>query len=310
MQDTSILTISHVSKTYAGGTHALDDVSLTLRRGEVFALLGPNGAGKTTLIGTICGVVRLERGHITVCGHDIVRDWRAARRCIGLVPQEVNVDIFLTVRQAVTYQRGYYGRRRDDALVERTLRRLTLWDKRDTEIRALSGGMKRRVMIAKALMNEPQVLFLDEPTAGVDVELRRDFWDLVRELKRDGTTIVLTTHYIEEAEALADRIGIIAAGRIATVDTTANLLTQLGSKTVTITLDAPLSPLPRALAQINTLRHESPATLVYTADATHANELDAILAALHDAGAHIADITTTQTSLEDIFVNLVKQHTR
>jgi len=303
-----ILSVSGVSKVYVNGFTALRNVSLDVRRGEIFALLGPNGAGKTTLINLIAGAVRLERGTITVCGHDVVRDARAARRCIGLVPQEMPLEIFTPVERAVRYQRGFHGLPQDDALVEKTLRDLSLWDKRHNEIRTLSGGMKRRVMIAMALITEPRVLFLDEPTAGVDVALRRDLWRLVRTLRAQGTTIILTTHYLEEAEEMADRVGIITKGRLLLTEDKNALLQRLGTTQITITLAAPLATLPERITHDSIRRSDDHTTLHITAT-PDAPALDTILRTLHDAGATITGITTTRTSLEDIFVRLTDQTT-
>ncbi len=306
----NIIEIQNISKVYAGGFVALDDVSLNIRRGEIFALLGPNGAGKTTLINTIAGAVKLDTGTITVCGHDIITDWRAARACIGLVPQEMPLEIFTPVAQALRYQRGFYGKRADEALIERVLRDLSLWDKRNNEIRTLSGGMKRRVLIGMALMNEPRVLFLDEPTAGVDVDLRRDMWRIVRRLQKTGTTIILTTHYLEEAEEMADSIGVINGGKIIIVDEKDALMARLGQKTLTIFTATAQTRLPRRLADYGVMIDPHDAhRLHYTYKTSDPDALTvgAILDAVADADITVRDIETTQSSLEDIFVDLVKK---
>jgi ABC-2 type transport system ATP-binding protein len=304
----TILSIEGLSKVYEGGFRALDDVSLDIRDGEILGLLGPNGAGKTTLIGAVCGLVQPTSGTVTVAGHDAARDYRAARDLIGLVPQEVNLEPFEKVVNTVRFSRGLFGKRRDDALIERILRQLSLWDKRDSPIRALSGGMKRRVLIAKALAHEPRILFLDEPTAGVDVELRRDMWEVVRSLKADGVTIILTTHYLEEAEAMADRIGVITKGRILLVEEKAALMTRLGRKELVIELRDPVEAVPDALAGYGLRPLGDGRRLSYTYD-THAERtgITRLLADIQTAGLHLRDVETRQSSLEEIFVGLVAE---
>ena len=302
-----ILSISHLSKTYASGFCALKDVNLEIQRGEIFALLGPNGAGKTTLIGTVCGLVRASAGTVCVDGHDIVKDYRRARSLIGLVPQELTTNAFETVWATVSFTRGLFGKRADPAHIEKVLRSLSLWEKRNNQIMTLSGGMKRRVLIAKALAHEPQLLFLDEPTAGVDVELRRDMWQLMQQLRTSGVTIILTTHYIDEAEEMADRIGVINKGEIILVEEKAQLLRKLGKKQLTLQLDAPLAAVPAQLAGYGLeLAHDGMA-LTYTYDDTQ-SERAGIVKLLRDldaASIQFKDLHTTQSSLEDIFVDLV-----
>jgi ABC-2 type transport system ATP-binding protein len=303
-----IISISQISKTYASGFRALKDINLDIRRGEIFALLGPNGAGKTTLIGIICGIVNASAGTVTVDGHDIVADFRAARALIGLVPQEITTDAFESVLATASFSRGLWGKPPDGAHLERTLKALSLWDRKDSKIMTLSGGMKRRVMIAKALAHEPMILFLDEPTAGVDVELRRDMWDLVRGLRRSGVTIILTTHYIEEAEEMADRIGVIDKGELILVEDKATLMRQLGRKQLTLQLLAPLDAVPAELAQHHLTLAADGAELVYTYDTQGARTgITTLLADLRRAGIRFRDLNTTQSSLEDIFVDLVRQ---
>ncbi|NIE65828.1 ABC transporter ATP-binding protein [Burkholderia sp. Ax-1719] len=302
----TILSIENLSKVYASGFRALSRVNLDIDRGEIFALLGPNGAGKTTLISIICGIVNASEGHVRVAGHDIVTDYRAARSLIGLVPQELTTDAFETVWATVSFSRGLFGKPPNPAYVERVLRDLSLWEKRNNKILTLSGGMKRRVLIAKALAHEPQVLFLDEPTAGVDVELRRDMWELVRGLKASGVTIILTTHYIDEAEEMADRIGVINAGEIMLVERKDVLMRKLGRKQLTLQLDAPLAAIPPALAAWNLELADSGSELTYTYDAENErNDIIALLKSLGDAGIGFTDLKTSQSSLEDIFVSLV-----
>ncbi len=300
------ISIAGLTKTYASGHVALRPVDLDIARGEIFALLGPNGAGKTTLISIVCGIVTPTGGSVTVNGHDNARQYRLARASIGLVPQELHTDSFETVLATVTFSRGLFGKPRDAALIERLLRDLSLWDKRDAKIQELSGGMKRRVMIAKALSHEPEILFLDEPTAGVDVELRRDMWALVRRLRDTGVTIVLTTHYIEEAEEMADRVGVIAKGELILVEDKATLMTKLGRKTLTLTLAEPLDRIPDALAVWQLSLHDGGHALRYDFDATaEHNDIPALLRALDMAGLGFKDLNTDQSSLEDIFVALV-----
>ena len=304
-----IIDIRGLGKTYASGFVALRDVDLQIRAGEIFALLGPNGAGKTTLISIVCGIVNPSAGSVVADGHDIRADWRAARSAIGLVPQEIATDAFENVWNTVSFSRGLFGRARNDAHIEGVLRDLSLWDKRATPIRALSGGMKRRVMIAKALSHEPRILFLDEPTAGVDVELRRDMWAMVRGLQATGVTIILTTHYIEEAEEMAERIGIINKGRIVLVEEKARLMQQLGKKKLTLHLQQPLAAVPPALARFSLELSADGLDLVHVFDAQQDRSLIADL--LQQLGAHgiaFKDLQTEQSSLEDIFVDLVHGH--
>lgn len=305
-----VISISGLTKTYASGHVALHSVDLNIREGEIFALLGPNGAGKTTLISIICGLVTPSGGTVRVAGHDIVADYRRARMEIGLVPQELYTDAFEKVIDTVRFSRGLFGRPRNDARVEKILRDLSLWDKRNAEIKELSGGMKRRVMIAKALSHEPRILFLDEPTAGVDVELRKDMWNLVRRLRETGVTIILTTHYIEEAEEMADRVGVITGGRLILVEEKEALMHKLGTKTLTVHLAQPLSSVPEALAQWNLNLASDGCDLEYLFDAKAPESgVPALLADLgrHDIGYR--DLSTRQSSLEDIFVGLVHTDT-
>ncbi len=301
-----ILSIRGLGKTYASGHVALKSVDLDIRRGEIFALLGPNGAGKTTLISIVCGIVNASRGSVVADGHDIVRDFRQARARIGLVPQELSTDAFETVWSTVRLSRGLFGKARNDAHLEKVLRSLSLWDKRDSKIMALSGGMKRRVLIAKALAHEPAILFLDEPTAGVDVELRRDMWNLVRELRDKGTTIILTTHYIEEAEEMADRIGVINHGELVVVDEKDALMRKLGKKQLTLHLQAPLAEIPAELAGQPLELSEDGLSLVYTFDVQgERTGIATLLRRLADQGIDFRDLNTQESSLEEIFVNLV-----
>jgi ABC-2 type transport system ATP-binding protein len=305
----SILTITNLSKTYATGFTALKHVNLEVRRGEIFALLGPNGAGKTTLIGIVCGIVNASGGRILVDGHDIVRDYRRARAMIGLVPQELTTNAFETVWATVSFSRGLFGKPANPAHIEKVLRSLSLWDKKDSRIIALSGGMKRRVLIAKALAHEPALLFLDEPTAGVDVELRRDMWKLMRTLKERGVTIILTTHYIDEAEEMADRIGVINRGEIILVEEKAQLLRKLGKKQLTLQLDAPLAHVPAPLSVYGLDLSADGCALTYTYDDTQSERAGIVrlLKDLADANIGFKDLHTTQSSLEDIFVDLVRE---
>jgi ABC-2 type transport system ATP-binding protein len=303
-----IISVSGLTKTYGSSFHALRDVSLQIDRGEIFALLGPNGAGKTTLIGIICGIVNPTRGKIAVDGHDIISGYRAARSMIGLVPQELATDSFETVWATVRFSRGLFGKKADPAHIEKVLKDLSLWDRKDSKIITLSGGMKRRVMIAKALAHEPSVLFLDEPTAGVDVELRKDMWELVRSLRASGVTIVLTTHYIEEAEEMADRIGIINKGEIVLVERKAELMRKLGRKQMTLHLQKKLDAIPAALAAYNLTLADHGRELVYTYDTQSERiGITALLDDLAAAGIGFNDLHTTQSSLEDIFVDLVRR---
>ncbi len=301
-----IVSVADLSKTYASGFVALKGVSLDIRPKEIFALLGPNGAGKTTLISIICGIVTPSGGRVTVAGKDIVRDYRATRAMIGLVPQELTTDAFATVRDTVTLSRGLFGKRADAGSVEKVLRELSLWDKKDARTMELSGGMKRRLMIAKALVHEPQILFLDEPTAGVDVELRHDMWRLVRSLRADGVTIILTTHYIDEAEEMADRVGVINHGELVLVEEKNELMRKLGRKQLTLQLSSPITAIPAALADYRLELGAGGCEITYTYD-TQAERtgITALLRDLRQAGVRFKDLSTSQSSLEDIFVNLV-----
>jgi ABC-2 type transport system ATP-binding protein len=301
-----IISVAGLSKSYASGFRALKDVNLAIRRGEIFALLGPNGAGKTTLIGIICGILRGTSGTVTVDGHDIVKDFRAARSLIGLVPQELHTDAFETVWATVSFSRGLFNKPANPAYVEKVLRALSLWDKKDNKIMTLSGGMKRRVLIAKALSHEPRILFLDEPTAGVDVELRKDMWQVVRDLRASGVTIILTTHYIEEAEDMADRIGVINKGEIILVENKADLMRKLGKKQLILHLQKALDAVPAALAAHHLALANNGTELVFTYD-TQAERtgVTALLSDLNSAGIRFRDLETKQSSLEDIFVGLV-----
>jgi ABC-2 type transport system ATP-binding protein len=302
-----IVSVRNLSKVYATGFRALRNVDLDIRSGEIFALLGPNGAGKTTLISAICGIVNASEGRVVVDGHDIVADYRATRSIIGLVPQELTTDAFESVWATVSFSRGLFGKKPNPAHIEKTLRDLSLWDRKDSRIRTLSGGMKRRVMIAKALSHEPRVLFLDEPTAGVDVELRRDMWDLVRSLRDSGVTIILTTHYIDEAEEMADRIGIISKGEIILVEEKAALISKLGRKQLTLHLMSPLPAIPPALSAHALALSPDGTELTYTYDSQRERTgITALLGELGAAGIRFKDLHTTQSSLEDIFVTLVK----
>ena len=302
----SIISITNLSKTYATGFRALKEINLDIRRGEIFALLGPNGAGKTTLIGIVCGLLKSSTGSVTVDGHDILRDYRAARALIGLVPQELHTDAFESVWATVSFSRGLFGKPRDPAHLEKVLRARALWDKKDAKIMTLSGGMKRRVLIAKALAHEPQVLFLDEPTAGGDVELRKDMWQVVRDLRASGVTIILTTHYIEEAEDMADRVGVINKGEIILVEDKAELMRKLGKKQLILHLQKKLDAVPAALAEHPLMLSAGGGELVFTYD-TQAERtgVTALLSDLGNAGIGFRDLETRQSSLEDIFVGLV-----
>ena len=303
----SIVSINNVTKSYASGFQALKLINLDIEAGEIFALLGPNGAGKTTLINIICGIVIASSGTVTADGHDIVRDYRAARSMIGLVPQELSTDAFETVWATVTFSRGLFGRAPNPAFIEGLLRDLSLLDKRQTRIMELSGGMKRRVMIAKALSHEPRILFLDEPTAGVDVELRRDMWQLVRGLRDKGVTIILTTHYIEEAEEMADRIGVINKGSLVLVEDKQVLMKKLGKKQLTMHLQAPLKQIPDELASWNLELKTGGTDLIYTADSADGVDISKLLERLSELSIVIKDLQTQQSSLEDIFVELVSE---
>jgi ABC-2 type transport system ATP-binding protein len=303
----SVLTVSGLSKTYATGFHALKNVNLEIRRGEIFALLGPNGAGKTTLINIICGIVTASTGTVTADGHDHVRDFRAARARIGLVPQELTTDMFETVSNTLAFSRGLFGKPPNPAVIEKVLKDLSLWDKRNAKIMTLSGGMKRRVMIAKALSHEPTILFLDEPSAGVDVELRRDMWQMVRQLRESGVTIILTTHYIEEAEEMADRIGVINRGELIVVEEKTALMRKLGKKQLTLHLQAPLAAIPPALAGLPLELVKDGTELVYSFDTQAAETgIAALLRKLNESGIEFKDLHTAESSLEEIFVSLVR----
>ena len=306
----AMVDIRGVRKVYDGGFEALKGVDLSIEEGEILALLGPNGAGKTTLISTICGMAMPTSGTITVGGFDVVEQFRQARLLVGLVPQELHLEPFSTVWSTVSFSRGLFGLKRDDALIEKILRMLSLWEKKDAAIRELSGGMKRRVLIAKALSHEPRVLFLDEPTAGVDVALRRDMWEVVEGLKADGVTIILTTHYIEEAEAIADRVGVINGGQILLVEDKDSLMTRMGQKELRIELDAPLDALPEALAQDGLRLADEGRALVYTYDtAAERTGIARLMADLTTHGLAVRDLSTSQNSLEDIFVGMVESRT-
>ena len=301
-----IISIEKLSKVYASGFEALKSVDLSIRRGEIFALLGPNGAGKTTLINIVCGIVKPSSGRVLADGHDIVRDYRAARAKIGLVPQELSTDAFETVWSTVSFSRGLFGKPANPAHTEKVLRELSLWDKKDSKIMTLSGGMKRRVLIAKALSHEPQILFLDEPTAGVDVELRQGMWEMVRKLQESGVTIILTTHYIEEAEKMADRIGVISKGQLIVVEDKDVLMRKLGKKQLTLQLQNPLQRIPEALSALPLELTDEGHGLVYTFDTqTEETGIAALLKRLGELGIDFKDLHSSESSLEDIFVSLV-----
>ena len=303
-----IICIQRLSKSYAGGSNVLSDINLNVKNGEIFALLGPNGAGKTTLISIICGIVRASAGTVMVDGHDHVKNYRKTRDLIGLVPQEIALDSFETVMRTCRLSRGLFGRRKDDALIEDILDKLSLIDKRNNQLRELSGGMKRRVMIAKALSHEPKILFLDEPTAGVDVELRKDMWKLVLALKERGVTIILTTHYIEEAEAMADRVGVISKGRLALVEEKKSLLRRLGKKTLRIELQKPVNIMPTVLEPFNLDVVDNGSTFLYTYDKNaDRTGITKLLSELSASGLILKDLQTQQTSLEDIFIDMIQK---
>jgi ABC-2 type transport system ATP-binding protein len=303
-----IISVSNLSKTYDSGFQALSGVDLEIQRGEILALLGPNGAGKTTLISIICGIVNPSSGVVLVDGHDVVSEYRAARSKIGLVPQEISTDAFEKVWATVNFSRGLFGREKNPAHIEKLLRELSLWDKRDTKVMDLSGGMKRRLMIAKALSHEPAILFLDEPTAGVDVELRRDMWEMVRELREGGVTIILTTHYIDEAEAMADRIGVMSNGEIILLEDKDALIQKFGTKQLTLHLQHPLATIPEDLGDQPLELSEDGTEIVYTFDAQDEHTgIAALLRKLNAHGVEFKDVQSSQSSLEDIFVNLVKE---
>ena len=304
----AIISISNLTKTYASGLHALKNIDLHIRKGEIFALLGPNGAGKTTLISIVCGIVMATKGEVIVDGHPILREYRLARSKIGLVPQELTTDTFETVWATVSFSRGLFGHSPNPAVIEKVLRDLSLWDKRKDKIVTLSGGMKRRVLIAKALAHEPQILFLDEPTAGVDVELRRDMWALVRRLRESGVTIILTTHYIDEAEEMADRIGVIHKGQLIVVEEKIKLMKKLGKKQLTLNLQEPLATIPAGLGEWRLALKNGGSELEYTFDGDEERTgIPALLRRLAELGIGFKDLNTRQSSLEDIFVGLVNE---
>ena len=303
-----IISVANLSKTYASGFRALNNINLDIRRGEIFALLGPNGAGKTTLIGIICGILNASQGSVTVDGHDIIKDYRATRSLIGLVPQELTTDAFETVWATVSFSRGLFGKPRNPAHIEKVLKDLSLWDKKDNRIMTLSGGMKRRVLIAKALSHEPQILFLDEPTAGVDVELRKDMWQVVRDLRASGVTIILTTHYIEEAEDMADRVGVINKGEIILIENKAELVRKLGKKQLILNLQKKLDAVPAELAAHALTLSAGGADLIFTYDTQlERTGITTLLDDLNRVGVGFRDLRTEQSSLEDIFVGLVSE---
>ena len=305
---TSAISVSGLGKTYASGYQALKNINLEIRHGEIFALLGPNGAGKTTLIGIICGIVNASSGRITVDGHDIVSDYRAARSLIGLVPQELATDMFTSVWNTVSFSRGLFGRPAHPAYIQKVLKDLALWDRKDSKLSTLSGGMKRRVMIAKALSHEPRILFLDEPTAGVDVELRKDMWEMVRVLRESGVTIILTTHYIEEAEKMADRVGVINKGELILVEEKNELMRKLGQKQLTLQLREPVEAIPPALAPHRLKLADGGRELVYTYDTQLEHTgITTLLDDVRAAGLRLKDLSTSESSLEDIFVGLLRQ---
>lgn len=304
----TIISINNLNKVYPSGLQALSDINLEIRRGEIFALLGPNGAGKTTLISILCGLVNPGDGTVSVDGLDLIRDFRAVRKKIGLVPQEIAISMFETVWATVNLTRGLYGKKPDDAYLEKLLRSLSLWEKRNNKMMTLSGGMKRRVLIAKALSHQPQVLFLDEPTAGVDVELRRDMWQMIRQLRQDGVTIILTTHYIEEAEDMADRVGVINKGKIVLVEEKADLMKKLGKRELVLELPAALSALPAGLHIDGLVLSEDGLKLTYTYDTRNDyGEIGRVIRTLYEHGIEFKDLQTSQSSLEEIFVSLVSE---
>ena len=306
----SIISIKNLSKVYQGGFEALKGINLDINEGEIIALLGPNGAGKTTLISTICGIISPTAGSVTVNGHDIIKNFRESRRLIGLVPQELTLGAFETVWNTIQFSRGLFGKKRDDAYLEKLLKDLSLWDKKDNELRMLSGGMKRRVLIAKALSHEPLILFLDEPTAGVDVELRKDMWNIVRELRESGVTIILTTHYIEEAEEIADRIGVINGGELLLVEDKKVLMQKLGKKQLIVEINEAITSMPEPLREYDVTLDDSGNKLIYTYDTSgDGTGITKFLQSINEAGLQLKDMQTTQSSLEDIFVTLVHDKT-
>jgi len=300
------IVIENLNKTYDNGFKALEDINLSIRRGEIFALLGPNGAGKTTLISAVCGIVRVSSGHVSICGYDHATQYRPAREAIGLVPQELTTDAFESVWNTVNFSRGLFGKPRNPAYIEDVLKRLSLWDKKDEQIRRLSGGMKRRVMIAKALSHEPDILFLDEPTAGVDVELRKSMWAQVRALRETGVTVILTTHYIEEAQEMADRIGVINKGRLILTEDKHSLMQKMGKREMVFTLRDPLPEIPSALSSYPLTLAKDGAALTLTYDAQEENDVSEFLERLQASGVRPKDIQSRQSSLEEIFVRLVE----
>ncbi len=305
---TTVLRVEGLNKTYEDGFEALKNVNLEIEEGEIFALLGPNGAGKTTLINIICGIVNASSGQVAVGGYDHVRDYRQTRSLIGLVPQELTTETFESIMATTAFSRGLFGKGPDPGHLEKVLKSLSLWDKKDNVIMTLSGGMKRRVLIAKALAHEPRVLFLDEPTAGVDVELRQDMWQVVRELRESGVTVILTTHYIEEAEQMADRIGVINHGEIILIQEKERLMRELGQKQLILTMDEPLTDIPQQLASFDLATSPDTNELIYCYDSqAHSTGITALLNGLRESGIHFHDVRTTQSSLEDIFVDLVKK---
>ena len=302
----SIISIKNLSKVYQGGFKALNNINLDIQEGEIIALLGPNGAGKTTLISTICGIVSPTSGSVSVSGYDIIKDFRESRQQIGLVPQELTLGAFETVWNTIQFSRGLFGKKKDDSYLEKLLKDLTLWDKKDNELRMLSGGMKRRVLIAKALSHQPKILFLDEPTAGVDVELRKDMWNIVRALRESGVTIILTTHYIEEAEEIADRIGVISGGELLLVEDKQALMQKLGKKQLVLEINDSIKSIPETLAQYDLTLDESGNKLIYTYDTGgDGTGITKLLQIVQESGLQLKDMQTTQSSLEDIFVTLV-----
>ncbi len=304
----SIVSIKNLSKVYNGGHQALKEINLDIKEGEILALLGPNGAGKTTLISTICGIVSPSSGTVAVNGHDNINNYRESREMIGLVPQELTLGAFETVWNTINFSRGLFGKKKDDAYLEQLLKDLSLWDKKSNELRTLSGGMKRRVLIAKALSHQPKILFLDEPTAGVDVELRKDMWNIVRRLRESGVTIILTTHYIEEAEEIADRIGVINNGQLLLIEDKKELMQKLGQKQLIVELKEPTDTLPKLLSGYDVSLSKDGSVITYTYDTSgDGTGITALLQSINESGLSLKDMQTTQSSLEDIFVNLVRE---